>query len=72
MKKIGLLLIVALFLLGCGTAAQRSEFYKHDAHYKNLKHLTFSWTGWRSPTSKDAKNSDKQRWWGEEVAAPSE
>ena len=72
MKKVGLLLIVALFLLGCGTAAERSEFLKHDSHYKNLEHLTFSWTGYRAPSAKDAEKSDTQKWWGEPVDVPEE
>jgi len=67
MKKIGLVLILALFLLGCGTAAQRSEFLKHDSQYENWDHLKFSWTGWKSASTKDAEKSDDQKWWGEPI-----
>ena len=67
MKRIVFLLLVAFFLMGCGTAAERSQFYDNDSHYKNWDHLVFSWTGYRNASEKDADKSEKQAWWGEEV-----
>ena len=60
MKKIGLLLILVTFLIGCGTAAQRSEFYKHDTQFKNWEHLKFSVLGWKKPTQKDVQETKNQ------------
>jgi hypothetical protein len=70
MKKGVLLMMVALFLFGCGTAAQDSEFLKHKSHYKNFDHLKFSWTGWRAPKEKDVEKSDGQKWWGKPIDVP--
>ena len=70
MKKVILLLVSVMFLMGCGAAAQRSEWYQHDTHFKNWKHLKFSVTGYKNPSAKDAKFSDSQEWWGEPIEVP--
>ena len=67
MKKLGLLLILIAFLLGCGTAAQKEIFRSHSSHYKNWHHLKFSWAGFRKPTREDAKMSALQEWWGDPI-----
>ena len=67
MKKIGLLLILIAFLIGCGTAAQRAEFISHKSHYQSGKHMKFSWFGYKKPTRDDAKNSALQEWWGDPI-----
>ena len=67
MKKIGLLLILIAFLIGCGTAAQRAEFLSHKSHYQSGKHMKFSWFGYKKPTRDDAKNSALEGWWGEPI-----
>ena len=67
MKKIGLLLILIAFLIGCGTAAQRAEFISHKSHYQSGKHMKFSWFGYKKPTREDLKNSALQGWWGEPI-----
>lgn len=67
MKKTVWLLLLVAFLMGCGTAAQRSEFYQHDTHYKNWDHMKFSWFTYQQPTKDDAKMSGQQGWWGEPV-----
>jgi len=64
MRKLFLIALVALFLSGCGTAAQRSEFYEHDTMYKNWDHLIYSWVGYKKTTDQDAKKSNEQEWWG--------
>jgi len=70
MKKVFLLLIAVMFLMGCGSAAQRSEFYKHDAQYKNWEHMLFSIRGYEHPTAKDVQMSTSQGWWGEPIEVP--
>lgn len=69
MKKM-LLLVAVLFLMGCGAAAERSEFYKHDSHFKSLSHIVFSVQGYKTPTAEDAQKSDAQGWWGEPIQVP--
>jgi len=69
MKK-ACLLVVALFLMGCGAAAERSEFYKHDSHFKSWSHMGFSVQGYKNPTAADADKSDAQGWWGEPIEVP--
>ena len=51
MKKLFAVLMFALFLSGCGTAAQNSEFWKHDSMYKNTDHMMYSWFGHKNPTT---------------------
>ncbi len=67
MKRIGLLLILIAFLIGCGTAAQRAEFLSHSSHYQSGKHFKFSWFGYKKPTREDAKNSALEGWWGDPI-----
>ena len=64
MKKLFLLLIAGFFLAGCGTAAERSEFWKHDTMYKNYDHMFYSWFGYKKPTAETGKMSQDQGWWG--------
>jgi hypothetical protein len=63
MKKTLLLLVLCLFLFGCA-AARESGFYDHNAMYKDWDHLWFSWVGYKNVTTKDAKESKADRWWG--------
>ena len=69
MKKLFLVLIAGFFLSSCGTAAQQSEFWKHDTIYKNWDHLKFSWFGYKNPTKETGKTSQAEKWWGEAVEA---
>jgi uncharacterized protein YceK len=64
MKKLLLLLILGVFLAGCGTAAKRSEFWEHDTMYKNCDHAKFSIYGYKNPTKETLKKSQEQGWWG--------
>lgn len=67
MKKINLLiaLIIAVaFLMGCGAAAQRSEFFEHNSMYKSWDHLKYSWGGYKHQDMGSAKESTEQTWWG--------
>ena len=67
MKKIIILLILGLFLMGCGQSAVRSEFWQHDTVYRNWDHMKYSWFGHRNPTPDDAVKAAEQGWWGIEV-----
>jgi len=64
MKKLFLLLIVAMFLLSCGGIAKESEFWQHDTMFRNMDHLKFSWSGYKNPTSETGNKSETQNWWG--------
>jgi len=64
MKKLCLVAFIALFLAGCGTSAQQSEFWKHDTVYKSWGHLGFSWFGFKNPTAETGQKSQDQGWWG--------
>ena len=70
MKKIGFLLLIGLFLAGCGAAAKESGYWEHSSMYKNWAHLGYSWFGYKNPTIETGKKSAEQGWWGipEEVA----
>lgn len=66
MKKVGLLIMLVLFLASC-QAVTRSEFLEHDSMYKNWDHAMFSWYGHRNPTEGDLQKSVEQQWWGFDV-----
>ena len=67
MKKLWLLAFLALFVVGCGQSAVRSEFWQHDSVYKNWDHMKYSWFGHRNPTPEDSAKSVEQGWWGIDV-----
>ena len=60
MIKLLVLLILGVFLSGCGTAAKLSEFWEHDTMYKNCDHLKFSIFGYKNPTKETLKKSQEQ------------
>lgn len=62
MKQIAFLIVAILLIAGCS-----SEFYKHDTAFKDWDHVKFSWWGYKNPTAEDAKMSEEQGWWGEEI-----
>ncbi len=64
MKRFFLVLIAGLFLSGCGTLAQESEFWQHPTMYKNWEHMKFSLWGYQNPSKETAKKSQEQGWWG--------
>jgi len=67
MKKLLVILLLGLFLAGCGQSLRESEFYEHGSHYKNFDHLAFSWFGYKNVTDADVERSKNQPWWGIEV-----
>ena len=67
MKKVVVLMMMALFLASCSQKLVQSEFAQHDTMYKNAEHMKFSWYGYRSPTPDNQRKSVEQDWWGIEV-----
>jgi hypothetical protein len=67
MKKLLALLLLGLFLSGCGAAARESEFWQHDSVYKNWDHLRYSWWGYKNPNQASGEKSIEQGWWGIEI-----
>ena len=58
MKKLIVLgMIMALFTIGCGHMAKESEFYDHNAMYRNLDHMKFSMWGHKEPTAEVARRA---------------
>jgi hypothetical protein len=70
MRRFLLVLLLGLFISGCGAAARESEFWQHDSMYKNNEHMYFSWSGYKNPTEATGMLSDKESWWGIPVEAP--
>jgi hypothetical protein len=67
MKRLIGVVILVLFLAGCGATVRESGFYDHDSHYKTLDHVAFSWWGYKHPTAETMKESTEQGWWGLEI-----
>jgi hypothetical protein len=67
MKKLLLLILMGMWLVGCGAAATESGFWSHDSMYKNWDHLKFSWWGYKNPNAEDLKKSQEQGWWGMDI-----
>jgi hypothetical protein len=61
MKKLLLLVVLGLFLFGCGAKMQRG------ATWKNWDHMKYSWWGYKNPTVETGKMSEEQGWWGKEI-----
>ncbi|RJQ87126.1 MAG: hypothetical protein C4519_01215 [Desulfobacteraceae bacterium] len=66
MKKLVLIFLLALFVMGCGRV-MRSGFLQHDTMYSSWDHTAFSWFGYRNPTPEDVEKSRAQNWWGLDV-----
>ena len=67
MKKWLLILLLGLFLSGCGAAARESEFWQHDTLYKDWGHMWFSLYGYKNPTEQKLKESREKGWWGIDI-----
>jgi hypothetical protein len=64
MKKMAMIMVLGLFLAGCGAAVKESGYYDHSSHYKSWSHLAFSWFGYNHVTEEAADASAAQKWWG--------
>ena len=67
MKRVILLVGMALVFASCSQSMVQSEFLQHDAMYKNWDHMKFSIFGYTEPTPEDAQKSIDQGWWGIDV-----
>ena len=63
-RKMLVLAALGLFLAGCGTAAERSEFWKHDTMYRNWDHTFYSWGGYKKCEEESLEKTQEQDWWG--------
>ncbi len=69
MKKIFIVLMLCIFLAGCGTATKNSGFYEHDSLCKDWGHLWFSWYSHKKCTPEDTEKKMKaEGWWGLETS----
>lgn len=66
MKRLVLVLVLGMFLAGCGTAAERSEFWKHPSMFTSWDHMSYSWGGYENCGPDLTKKSGEQKWWGEQ------
>lgn len=66
MKRFIAVLVLGLFLAGCGTAAQQSEFWNHSSMFSGWDHMKYSWGGYEQCTPEQTKVSKEQKWWGEQ------
>ena len=64
MKKLAIILIMASLLAGCGTLAERSEFFQHETMYRNWSHMAYSIHGYKHPSVETLKKTKEQNWWG--------
>jgi len=67
MKKLLILVLLVMFLSGCGAAARESEFWQHGSIYKTWDHMRYSLQGYKNPSKETAKKSLEQGWWGIEI-----
>lgn len=59
------MVLFCMTLCGCGTLAEKSEFYKHDSMYLSWNHLWYSWEGYTKPLSRETvERSIAEQWWG--------
>lgn len=61
-KRLFLIGTIGLFLLGCGTSAKESEFWKHPSMYKDWDHMKYSVGQYCAPEM--TKQSTQEAWWG--------
>ena len=64
MKRLFVVVMVMLFLAGCGAAARESGYYEHSTLYTSWSHLKFSNCGYKHVSQKEVEKSKAQSWWG--------
>jgi len=60
MKRLLALIILSLFIIGCGATG-------NNYSYKSWDHLVFSAGGYKDCTQEDMEKAKKEGWWGELV-----
>ena len=64
MKRFIAVMMMVLFLAGCGAAARESGYYEHSTMYRNYDHLKFSMCGYKNVSPQEVRLSKEQDWWG--------
>jgi len=64
MKRFIAVMMMVLFLAGCGAAARESGYYEHSTMYRNFCHLNFSMCGYKNVSPQEVRQSKEQDWWG--------
>jgi hypothetical protein len=67
MKRLFAVVMIVLFLAGCGAAARESGFYEHNTMYRDWDHLKFSMFGYKNVEPKVAQESKDHDWWGKTI-----
>ena len=67
MKRLILIGAAVFFLMGCANSGSRSGFWQHDTMYRSWDHMGFSWFGYHNVSAQDARESQNQNWWGEDI-----
>jgi hypothetical protein len=67
MKRFIAVMMMVLFLAGCGAAARESGFYEHSTMYRNCNHLKFSMCGYKKVDPQEVRQSKEQEWWGKTI-----
>jgi hypothetical protein len=67
LKRLALLVLVCLFLFGCGQMAREAEFWDHNSVYKTGSHFWFSAFGYSSCDDSCVQLSKEEGWWGQTV-----
>ena len=70
MKKLLAVMLMVLFLAGCGAAAKESGYYEHNSMYRDWEHMKFSLWGYKAPDPKAAELTKEESWWGTTVVEP--
>ncbi len=65
MKKAFAVMMMVLFLAGCGAAARESGFYEHNTMYRDWDHLKFSIYGYKTLEQKEIQAVQGPRLVGE-------
>lgn len=63
MKRLVCVVVLGLFLAGCGAAAQESEFWKHPSMYTSWDHMKYSWNP-ENCGKETTKKAQQEKWWG--------
>jgi hypothetical protein len=67
MKRAITVLMMVIFLAGCGAAARESGFYEHNTMYRDWDHLKFSIYGYKTVEPQEIQESKDNDWWGKSV-----
>ena len=70
MKRLIVLILLSLFILGCASANQRAEMCKRGVVWQSWDHAAFSMWGHYTCSDDDMKKAKEQGWWGDVAPCP--